>query len=160
TCTSFTWVDRTGNLPDIPVDSIIVNPNYPQQVYAGTDFGLYFTNDINAASPTWYRFQNGLPSVMIWDMAVDRGSTTLGVFTRSRGAYAWPLPSSPIKQAQTITVGTHAPSSAVYGTHFTVSATSDSGLPVTYGSGGGCSNVGADFTMTSGTTPCTVTYDQ
>ena len=26
-CGSFTWVNKTGNLPDIPVDSIIVNPN-------------------------------------------------------------------------------------------------------------------------------------
>ena len=25
-CGSFTWANKTGNLPDIPVDSIIVNP--------------------------------------------------------------------------------------------------------------------------------------
>ena len=60
-CGSFTWVDKTGNMPDIPADSVIVNPNYPQQVFAGTDFGLYFTNDITQASPTWYRFTAGLP---------------------------------------------------------------------------------------------------
>ena len=53
TCGSFTWANKTGNLPDIPVDSIIVNPNFPQQVFAGTDFGLYYTNDITAASPIW-----------------------------------------------------------------------------------------------------------
>ncbi len=33
---------------------------------------------------------------MIWDMQIDRGSTTLSVWTRSRGAYAWPLPSAPL----------------------------------------------------------------
>ncbi len=38
-CASFTWADKTGNLPDIPVDSIIVNPNFPQQVFAGTRLG-------------------------------------------------------------------------------------------------------------------------
>ena len=32
---------------------------------------------------------------MIWDMAIDRGFTTLALFTRSRGAYAWPLPTDP-----------------------------------------------------------------
>jgi hypothetical protein len=32
--------------------------------------------------------------VMIWDMVIDRGATTLAVFTRSRGAFAWPLPTS------------------------------------------------------------------
>jgi hypothetical protein len=95
-CASFTWSDKTGNLPDIPVDSIIVNPKFPQQVFAGTDFGLYYTDDITAASPSWSRFENGLPHAMIWDMQIDRGSTTLSVWTRSRGAYVWPLPSAPI----------------------------------------------------------------
>ena len=31
---------------------------------------------------------------MIWDMQIDRGNTTLSVWTRSRGAYVWPLPSA------------------------------------------------------------------
>lgn len=95
-CATFTWKDKTGNLPDIPVDSIIANPNVPLQVFAGTDWGLYFTNDISATSPVWYRFENGLPHAMIWDLQIDRGATTLSVWTRSRGAYVWPLPSGPI----------------------------------------------------------------
>src|SRR6202035_3689018 len=95
-CATFVWSDKTGNLPDIPVDSIIANPKLPQQVFAGTDWGLYYTNDVTVASPTWYRFDNGLPHAMIWDMAIDRGDTTLSVWTRSRGAYAWPLPSTAI----------------------------------------------------------------
>jgi hypothetical protein len=91
-CGSFTWVNKTGNLPDIPVDSIIVNPNMPQQVFAGTDWGVYYTDDITVGSPTWLRFENGIPHAMVWDMQIDRGSTTLSVWTRSRGAYAFPLP--------------------------------------------------------------------
>jgi hypothetical protein len=95
-CASFTWVNKSSNLPNIPVDSIIANPNFPQQVFAGTDWGLYYTDNINVATPIWQRFQAGLPNVMIWDMAIDRGKTTLALFTRARGAYAWPLPSGPI----------------------------------------------------------------
>ncbi|HEY2567837.1 MAG TPA: hypothetical protein VGI25_00810 [Candidatus Udaeobacter sp.] len=91
-CASFTWVDKTGDLPDIPVDSIIVNPNQPQQVFAGTDWGVYFTDDITVASPTWQRFEDGISHAMVWDMQIDRGSTTLSVWTRSRGAYVFPLP--------------------------------------------------------------------
>lgn len=90
-CASFAWENKSGNLPNIPVDSIIANPLYPQQVFAGTDWGLYYTNDISAAAPVWYRFEAGLPHVMIWDMSIDRGFTTLVLFTRARGAYAWPL---------------------------------------------------------------------
>ena len=95
-CATSTWADKTGNLPDVPVDSIIANPNFPSQVFAGTDWGLYFTNNITAISPTWNRFDAGLPHAMIWDMQIDRGNTTLSVWTRSRGAYAWPLPSVPL----------------------------------------------------------------
>ena len=91
-CGSFTWADKTGNLPDIPVDSIIVNPNNGHQVYAGTDWGVYYTDDVTVASPTWLRFENGIPHAMVWDMQIDRGSTTLSVWTRSRGAYVYPLP--------------------------------------------------------------------
>ena len=102
-CASFIWVDKTGNLPDIPVDSVIVNPNYPQQVFAGTDWGLYFTNDVTQVSPTWYRFDgSGVPHTMVWDMQVDRGSTTLALFTRGRGAYVWPLTSSSILPAPVV----------------------------------------------------------
>ena len=57
----------------------------PQQVYAGTDWGVYYTDDITVASPTWQRFENGIPHAMVWDMQIDRGSTTLSVWTRSRG---------------------------------------------------------------------------
>ena len=96
-CATPTWQDKSGNLPNIPVDSVIVNPNFPQQVFAGTDFGLYYTDDVTVASPVWYRFNNGLPNVMIWDMQIDRGSTALSLWTRGRGAFAWPLPSSPIQ---------------------------------------------------------------
>ena len=34
---------------------------------------------------------------MVWDMSIDRGSTTLSVWTRSRGAYVWPLPSTSLQ---------------------------------------------------------------
>jgi hypothetical protein len=84
----------SGNLPNNPVNSVIVNPHIPQQVFAGTDWGLFFTNDINAPSPVWERFGNGLPNVMIWDMTIDRGFTTLVLWTRGRGAWAWPLPTA------------------------------------------------------------------
>jgi hypothetical protein len=64
------------------------------------------------------------------------------------------------KADQTITVGTPAPANSTYNTSFTVAATSNAGLAVTYSSAGICTNVGAVFTMTSGAGACTVKYDQ
>ena len=112
-CDGFTWTDKTGNLPDIPVDSVIVNPNYPAQVYIGTDFGLYYTDNIAGSPVVWNRFNNGLPNVMIWDMSVDRGSTTLALWTRSRGAYVWPLPTGP--ESSPATMESPAPGTTLTG---------------------------------------------
>lgn len=90
-CATFTWRNVSGNLPNIPANSVIVNPNLPRQVFVGTDWGLFFTDDITAKSVVWQQHA-GLPGVMIWDMTYDRGFTTLAVWTRSRGAWVWPLP--------------------------------------------------------------------
>jgi hypothetical protein len=90
-CFAFTWKNKTGNLPDIPVNSIIVNPKFPQQVFVGTVWGVYFTDDITVANPIWKRFRTGIPHVTVMDMQIDRGATTLSVWTYGRGAYVYPL---------------------------------------------------------------------
>jgi hypothetical protein len=155
-CASFAWADKTGNLPDMPVDSIIANPKYPQQVFAGTDIGLYVTDDITAQTPVWYRLQNGMPNVMVWDMQIDRGNTTLSVWTRSRGAYTWPLPTSRLVLLdQTIAfapIADHTFGDA----DFDVSATSSAGLPVTFAAAGPCTVSGTTVHVT-GAGSCTVT---
>ena len=63
------------------------------------------------------------------------------------------------KTDQSISVTTHAPVSAAYGSRFTVAASAPGGA-VAYSSGGSCSNGGATFTMTSGSGTCIVKYDQ
>ncbi len=90
-CASFVWRDISGNLPNIPANSVMTNPNRPNQVFVGTDWGLYFTDDVTAATVVWSKHA-GMPNVMIWDLTIDRGATTLAVWTRSRGAWVAPLP--------------------------------------------------------------------
>ncbi|HMA36326.1 MAG TPA: S-layer homology domain-containing protein [Chloroflexia bacterium] len=131
-CATYTWADKTGNLPDIPLDSVIANPRYPQQVFAGSDWGLYFTNDITASPPVWQRFQAGLPNVVIWDLTIDRGTTTLAAWTRSRGAYVWPLPAGPLTTPTPTPVpptSTPAPSSTPTATSTAAATQTPSALP-------------------------------
>jgi hypothetical protein len=158
-CATFTWEDKTGNLPDLPVDSIIVNPRYPNQVYAGTDIGLYVTDDITKPHPIWFRLQNGLPNVMIWDLQIDRGATTLSVWTRSRGAYVWTLPSKRlVKLAQTISLAPIA--DRVFGdADFPVSALASSGLAVSLAASGNCT-IADGLVHITGAGSCTVTASQ
>jgi hypothetical protein len=147
-CASFTWTDKSGNLPNIPVDSIVANPNFPMQVFAGTDFGLYYTDDITAVSPVWTRFNAGLPNVMIWDMQIDRGNTTLSLWTRSRGAFAWPLPLGPLAPLPTsLTVD---PATGTFGGTVNLSATLTSG-------GNGVAGKSIDFSLNGNSVGSAVT---
>ncbi len=97
-CASFVWRDISGNLPNIPANSVMTNPNRLNQVFVGTDWGLYFTDDVTATPVVW-RKHSGMPNVMIWDLTIDRGATTLAVWTRSRGAWVAPLPLQPNSDA-------------------------------------------------------------
>ena len=116
-CASFTWQDKSGNLPDIPANAIIANPHLPNQVFVGMDWGLYYTNDISAATPVWQRFE-GLPHVMIWSLSIDRGFTTLAAYTRSRGTWAWPLPVEPVSGGADLRVAVVASQPAQPGLEF------------------------------------------
>ena len=42
------WRDRTGNLPDHPVNAVLYDPENPDAVYIGTDLGVFH-------SPSWRR---------------------------------------------------------------------------------------------------------
>ena len=97
----FTVQDKCGNLPDVPFNTVAANPNNPNQVFAGSHWGFYYTDDITQASPTWVRYMDGpLPNAPIYHFSLDRGpqsgspsaSTTLAAFTYGRGVYAIKLP--------------------------------------------------------------------
>ncbi|MGA9526738.1 MAG: Ig-like domain-containing protein [Terriglobales bacterium] len=62
--------------------------------------------------------------------------------------------------SQTISFTSAPPGSAAYNSQFTVAATATSGLAVVYTSAGGCTNSGPTYTMTSGTTACSVIVNQ
>ena len=96
---AWTRSNKTGNLPDVPASAVAVNPHNRKQVFVGTYFGFYYTNDIDAATPVWVRYQHGLPNTIIKHLTIDRGpasnpllGTTLAAFTYGRGVYAIRLP--------------------------------------------------------------------
>lgn len=79
-----TWEDRTGNLPDIPVNALVVDPSDPAVVYAGCDDGVYRTRDTGV---TWEDFSNGLPNVIVGDLILHESRRLLRAGTRSRGVW-------------------------------------------------------------------------
>jgi hypothetical protein len=96
---AWTRANKTGNLPNVPAAAVAVNPHNRKQVFVGTYFGFYYTDDIDAATPVWVRYQWGLPNTVIKYLTIDRGpasnptkGTTLAAFTYGRGVYAIKLP--------------------------------------------------------------------
>lgn len=97
--TAWTRTNKTGNLPNVPASAVAVNPHNRKQVFVGTYFGFYYTDDIDAATPVWVRYQWGLPNTVIKYLTIDRGpasnpllGTTLAAFTYGRGIFAIKLP--------------------------------------------------------------------
>lgn len=98
---AWTRANKTGNLPNVPASAVAVNPHNRKQVFVGTYFGFYYTDDIDAATPVWVRYQWGLPNTVIKYLTIDRGpasspglGTTLAAFTYGRGVYAIKLPTA------------------------------------------------------------------
>jgi hypothetical protein len=79
-----TWSDRSGNLPDIPVNAIVVDPKNTDHVFAATDHGVYRTQN---AGTKWTDFSNGLPNAVVGDMILHERRRILRIGTRNRGAW-------------------------------------------------------------------------
>ena len=78
------WRDRTGDLPDHPVNSIIYDPADPEAIYLGTDFGVFHSP---AGGGTWNRLQDGLPVSAVYDVAAQPGTGRLVAATHGRGMF-------------------------------------------------------------------------
>jgi photosystem II stability/assembly factor-like uncharacterized protein len=84
-----TWADRSGNLPDIPVQSIAVDPIDPNWVYVGTDLGIYRTID---GGLSWTDYNQGMPIAMVLDVVIRPQDRIMRAATFGNGIYEIDLP--------------------------------------------------------------------
>lgn len=78
------WVNRSGNLPALPVNALVIDPKNSAHVYAATDHGVYQTVDAGAS---WRLFSNGLPHAIVGDLIFHEGTRKIRAGTRSRGVW-------------------------------------------------------------------------
>jgi uncharacterized protein (TIGR03437 family) len=79
-----TWTSANSGLPDIPVNVVLVDPNNPGTVYAGTDIGAWRSTE---AGQNWMPFGTGLPNVAVFDLALRKNSNVLRAATHGRGMW-------------------------------------------------------------------------
>ncbi len=75
-----------GDLPDIPVNVLAVDPHEEADIlYAGADDGVFRSTD---GGTTWQRYGLGLPTAAVIDLLLDTGRTRLIAATQGRGAWS------------------------------------------------------------------------
>lgn len=78
------WLNVSGNLPNLPVNTIEYEPGTNDGIYVGTDIGVYY-KDNNLAD--WVAFSKDLPNVSVVDLEIYRAGKKLRIATYGRGMW-------------------------------------------------------------------------
>ncbi len=83
------WFPIDNNLPDIPYNSIVIDPLEPKNIYIGNDLGVYASED---AGGTWGPFMEGLPEVVLaMHLSIAPANRQLRLATHGNGVFQTPL---------------------------------------------------------------------
>ncbi|MBI5020954.1 MAG: T9SS type A sorting domain-containing protein [Ignavibacteriales bacterium] len=78
------WKNISGNLPDIPHQAIFVDPEAPENLYVGTDLGVFHSSDDGV---TWEEYNDGMPPAMVLDLTISKANNKLRASTFGNGVY-------------------------------------------------------------------------
>ncbi|MDD8018484.1 MAG: T9SS type A sorting domain-containing protein, partial [Bacteroidota bacterium] len=79
------WTDISGNLPNVPVHTLVIDPNSSSTLYVGTETGVYTTTDNGI---TWTTLNSGMPSyVPVDELVMQNDTRSLFAFTHGRGVW-------------------------------------------------------------------------
>jgi hypothetical protein len=84
----WTWTDISGaapnRLPDVPANSLQIEPTAGSTMYVGTDIGVFRTTD---AGGSWQPFNDGLPNTAVFDLKLHGTRRLLRAATHGRGIW-------------------------------------------------------------------------
>ncbi|RPI72234.1 MAG: glycosyl hydrolase, partial [Ignavibacteriales bacterium] len=79
------WTSIAGNLPlNGTVHTIEQDFINPDLLFAGTEFGIFFTTD---SGEKWIQLKSGLPTIQVKDIAIQKRENDLVIATFGRGFY-------------------------------------------------------------------------
>lgn len=87
------WEDISGNLPEAPVNDIIVNAPNNQIFFVATDVGVYVTYD---GGTVWAMLGVNLPNVVVNDLVLHKPTNSLVAATYGRSMYRYDLEQDPL----------------------------------------------------------------
>jgi hypothetical protein len=79
-----TWVDISGDLPDLPMNQVVVDHRKPASVLVGTDIGVFRTRD----GIHWRHLSKGLPFVTVFGLEQNAAGDRIVAATHGRGMFA------------------------------------------------------------------------
>jgi photosystem II stability/assembly factor-like uncharacterized protein len=79
------WTNISGNLPNIPVNCIVVNPSDNNNLFIGTDLGVFVT--INGGN-NWAQEINGMANVAVSDLDFRASDSKFFAATHGRSMYS------------------------------------------------------------------------
>lgn len=86
-----TWVNISGNLPQLPVNDLFIMPGQSDNVlFVGNDAGVYFT--LNGGQH-WARLGANMPYIAVFDLEHNPVRKELMAATFARGLWTFPLDS-------------------------------------------------------------------
>lgn len=90
------WTDVSGDLPDIPVNAIILDPQNKNHLLVGTDLGIFETSNCGA---NWLQQNSGMANVSIADLDLRQDRHVVAA-THGRGMFRtatpWAIIPSPV----------------------------------------------------------------
>jgi hypothetical protein len=90
------WLNLTSNLPPVPANSVLVDPNNPLIVYVATDAGVWYTPNVNeCAIPgqnCWNAMGSGLPDAPVTKLAAYNFGSSSSLFASTYGRGIWQIP--------------------------------------------------------------------
>lgn len=89
------WQNISANLPIVPANSVVVDPNNANTVYLATDAGVYYTQNVSACSQPgadcWSAFGTSLPNVPVTQLTTVNGSTGPALLAATYGRGVWQI---------------------------------------------------------------------
>ena len=78
------WINITSNLPDIPVNEIVCDPDYPDRLIVATDAGVFMSID---GGINWEGISSGMPNTACVSMQIHAPTRDLVVGSYGNSCY-------------------------------------------------------------------------